>query len=377
LKNAHCKFQILNFQSLIQICCVSLPLLLCFQLFLLLSSSASVADDSPVVPVKVNGAPITLAEVEEEVGRIIPQTLFHRNVSPEKMEGLRKEAIERLIDKELVFQEAKALGMKAEKKDVKDKIEDIKKRFPSKKEFNDALKKSKLSIRGLEAEIEKDLIIGKIFQKEVEDKTKAGDEEIKTHYDNNIQRYKEMERIKLRHIMIRFDKSEGQGLGGKGQEEKEQEASPAPSDAGASGKTEPDKKTNKTRTKEEARVMAKELMAKLKEGEDFADIAYKYSEDPYKVKGGDLGYVHRGRMAPEVENVAFDMKIGEIMGPVETEQGFYIIKVEDKQQERQLSFDEAREKIKKELEGKKKEERKKEWLSALRHKAKIEYQQTP
>lgn len=334
----------------------------CFLMGCLTLPVAPMAEDPSTVLVKVNNIPITLSEVEEEIDRIIPRTLFHRDISPEKRAGYRDEAIERLIERELQFQESKRQGIKAGKKEINDRIEGIKKRFPSNKEFKDALQRSKLTIKDLDARMEKEIMIEKLFKKEVEDKVVVSDEEIKAHYENNIQKYRELEQVRLRHIMIRFDNRSGIA-----------ESIPKTSSAQGSAQALPDKERQKTRTKEEAKAMAEKLLERIKSGEDFAALAYEYSDDPYRVKGGEIGYIHRGRMIPEIEALAFDAKTGEVKGPLETGQGFYIIKIEDKKQERQLSFDEVRDRIKKELEEKKKEERIKEWLKTLREKAKIEY----
>ncbi|MBC8412244.1 MAG: peptidylprolyl isomerase [Nitrospira sp.] len=136
-----------------------------------------------------------------------------------------------------------------------------------------------------------------------------------------------------------------------------------------------DKKKKKTRTREEAMALAKDLLERIKGGEDFAAIAYEFSDDPYRVKGGDIGYIHRGMFIPELEPLAFDMEIGEIMGPLETEHGVYIIKVEDRKSGQQFSFDEVRDKINNELTEERKTIRLKEWLEALREKAGIEFLQ--
>jgi len=317
-----------------------------FVVLLLYSTTISADDDSTVV-VKVNGSPIMLSEVEREIDKLIPRSFFHRNVSPEKRERFRKDAIERLIDRELQFHDAKAQRLKAEKKEIKDKIKEIEGRFKSNSEFKEALKKNNMTLKDMEARITKDIIIEKVIKKEVDNKIEVKDEEIKAHYENNIQRYKEMEQVKLRYIVIKFN--EGQEAKGEGQEK------------------------NKTRNKKEAKAWAEELLARIKKGEDFVMIAYNHSEDAYKFKSGDIGYIHKGRMIPALENVAFSMNIGEVSEPIETEGGFYIIRVEDKKQERQLSFEEVKDKIKKELEDKKKDERMKKWLTALRAKAKIEY----
>ena len=83
-----------------------------------------------------------------------------------------------------------------------------------------------------------------------------------------------------------------------------------------------------TRTKEEARAFAEELLQQLKDGANFADLATKYSDGPTKVRGGLLSPFGRGVMAKSFEDAAFALKKGEISGVVETDFGFHIIKRE-------------------------------------------------
>ncbi len=348
-------------------------IVLLLSIVLLSGSGISFADEASAVLVKVNGSEIIQREVDMEVATAVPQTLFHRNVSPERMEAFKKEAVERLIDKEVQFQEGKKQGMKAEKGEIKDMVEEIKNRFPSNSDFKDALKKNNMTLKNLEAQIEKDIIIGKIFQKEIEDKIKANDEEAKAHYESNMRRYKELEQIRMRHIMVKFDKDGKTVTSDKEQLASQKEQGASDKDQVISGHEHMTSfKSKVTRSKEEAKTKAGEILAKLKEGGDFASIAYESSDDPYKVKGGDLGYVHRGRMQPELEEVAFNTKVGEIIGPIEAGEGFYIIKIEDHKQEKQFSFDEMKDRIKREIERKRREDKRREWIGILRSKAKIE-----
>ncbi len=75
---------------------------------------------------------------------------------------------------------------------------------------------------------------------------------------------------------------------------------------------------------------AKEIMERLKKGEDFGKIALEFSECPSKKRGGDLGWFGRGRMVREFENAAFAGEKGTLVGPVKTQFGWHIIKVLDK-----------------------------------------------
>jgi parvulin-like peptidyl-prolyl isomerase len=117
---------------------------------------------------------------------------------------------------------------------------------------------------------------------------------------------------------------------------------------------------------------AKDILAKLKAGDDFAELATNLSEDNYRVKGGDIGYIHKGRMLPELEDAAFKMKVGDISDPIKADKIWYIIKVEDKKPEHQMSFEEIKGKLKKELEAERASEIGKKWMDDLRAKAKIE-----
>ncbi len=86
-------------------------------------------------------------------------------------------------------------------------------------------------------------------------------------------------------------------------------------------------------TKDTARVMAEftDIRNRLENGEDFNDLADEYSEDPAKATNhGRYDYFERGAMVKPFEEACFNGKIGEIVGPVETQFGFHLIKVEDK-----------------------------------------------
>ncbi|MFS4417547.1 peptidylprolyl isomerase [Maribacter sp. 2307ULW6-5] len=92
-----------------------------------------------------------------------------------------------------------------------------------------------------------------------------------------------------------------------------------------------------TRTKEEAEAKAKELLAEAKKPNTvFATLARDNSDGPSAPNGGDLGYFQRGVMVPEFNDFAFDNPVGEV-GMVETDFGFHVIKVDDKEDVVQLA----------------------------------------
>ena len=95
---------------------------------------------------------------------------------------------------------------------------------------------------------------------------------------------------------------------------------------------------------------AKELLKKIKEGADFSQIAKENNIDGSKNRGGDLGWISKGYMIKEFEEVAFSLKKGEISDVIKTKFGYHIIKVEDIKPEEEKNFEEVKESIRKKIE---------------------------
>jgi peptidyl-prolyl cis-trans isomerase C len=90
---------------------------------------------------------------------------------------------------------------------------------------------------------------------------------------------------------------------------------------------------------------ANEILAEVKGDKAFEDAAKEYSSCPSAQNGGDLGNFTRGKMVPEFENAAFELNVDEISGVVPTQFGFHIIKVTEKNEASQKSFEEAKQEI--------------------------------
>jgi len=81
-----------------------------------------------------------------------------------------------------------------------------------------------------------------------------------------------------------------------------------------------------TRTKQEAKKLALEIIEKLKKGEDFASLAKQFSSGPSRFSGGDLGQFGPGQMIPAFEKAISGAKVGEVVGPIETQFGYHVIR---------------------------------------------------
>ena len=118
--------------------------------------------------------------------------------------------------------------------------------------------------------------------------------EIQAYYEKNISNYARPERVHARHILIL-----------------------APQDAD-------------TATDEAAKTQIDDIAARIKGGEDFAEVAKGVSQDGSAKDGGDLGWFERGRMVPEFEEAAFALKVGEVSEPVRSAFGWHLIMLEDR-----------------------------------------------
>lgn len=293
-------------------------------LIIVLVSSASIyADDTAVA--KVNGAVLTTRDLDTELDRLVPRTTFHGGLPKVKRDEYRDKALQNLIDHQLQYQDAVAKGMKPDKKQIKVRMEKIRDRFGSKKEFKKALKQMGVTEDDLRAMVARDILIQAVTAKTVDEPAQANEAELRQYYDKNVAMFKQPEAVKLMLISMK------------------------------------------------AKKKARAALKKIKSGEDFAAVAEAMSEDDYRVKGGDFGYIHRGRLKfPKIENEAFRLKAGETSGLLQADGTWFIIKAGERKPEEQLSFEQVKNKLKADLEAQRTAELTEKWMSDLRAKAKIE-----
>lgn len=159
-----------------------------------------------------------------------------------------------------------------------------------------------------------DLLSREYLIKVVKKGVTVTEEDTVKYYDDNKQQYIIPEQVRVRHILIKVP------FGASDEEAKK------------------------------AEEQAKNILTWLKKGEKFEILAEQYSEDEASAKkGGDLGYIPKGRMAKTFEEAAFSMKPGEISETVRTSLGYHIIMVEDHREEQEKKFEEVKEAIKKQL----------------------------
>ncbi len=119
---------------------------------------------------------------------------------------------------------------------------------------------------------------------------------------------------------------------------------------------------------------AEEVKQQLENGGDFAKLAKEFSQDPgSKEKGGDLGCQGRGSFVPAFEDAAFSAQEGEIVGPVESQFGYHVIKVREIQAERTAPLEEVEPQIKEQLAQEKQTTEFEKWLEEQKKERNVKY----
>ena len=181
--------------------------------------------------------------------------------------------------------------IKVEEAEVDVQITKMRKRFPNEVEFKNALTRMNYSESQLKAHIKKSLATQQFIGTYIAKNYTVSDQEIKDFYESNPKLFQQPEEVRASHILIKVEPQANESQ------------------------------------KAVAQKKMKEIQDKLKNGEDFAALAKKFSQCPSGAKNGDLGYFSRGKMVKPFEEVAFALKPGEVSDVVETQFGFHLIKL--------------------------------------------------
>lgn len=310
---------------------------LCMIILSMGSLVCAVEQEEPAAAV-VNGERIPTSDLDREMQaamRSNPELRSRENLAA--LREKRKEALEFLINRELIVQEGKKAGLEPQDTEVDAELTKIKQRFPSQSTFEQALKQRELTEKKLRRAIRRGLTVRKVVDVKVKPTAEpVTDEDVADFYEENKEGFVESEKVRARHILIKV--------------------SPDVSD----------------REKADAESKIQAVLKEARDGADFAELAKKNSECPSASQGGDLGYFTRGQMVKPFEEAAFTLEPGQISEIVETQFGYHIILVQDKKPRRQLELEEVSDQIRKALYDEEVEIALEKWLEPIREKATID-----
>ena len=293
----------------------------------------SAADQQNVVAT-VGEVPITSFEMQREVNKIMPMLVsFHGKISQEKVQEIQQKALGNLIERGYKICSALKTKLTVSPAEVNAVIENARKEL-SPEDFERAVAAETLA--GLRDSVSRQLLADAAEKKFITDEISVQDDDVSAFYQKHKTSYNRPRQFRASHILVKVD--------------------PA--------LTLEDKATLKEK--------AESLHVRAVNGEDFHDLAYFNSDDRTKYVGGDIGLFHEGQTVPEFETALQKMQVGDISELVKTLFGYHIIKLTEKNEPRQLLFNEVADKIRTQLVDKQREELLSAWLEALRAECVVE-----
>lgn len=286
------------------------------------------AEGGENVAAKVGNIAITHQEVQREMQKIIPMNVsYHGGVSDEKIKEVKDKALQVLIERAYKVQYAIAEEIAVDPKLMEEKWQ----AFYSK--YDGQLAKMPASlVESYRVDIYRSLLAQKAEAVAVEEKINVSEAEIQKYYESNKEHYFQPKLYTASQVFVRVDPASRQ-----------------------------DQVT-------ERRQHATKLLERARAGEDFYNLAYYESDDRSKYVGGSLGSFHAGQTVQEFDAALDELAPGDISDLVRTMYGFHIIKLDDVQDARQLSYEEAAPAIKKLLEKSQRDGLTQQWMDANREK---------
>jgi peptidyl-prolyl cis-trans isomerase C len=285
---------------------------------------------------KVNDTVLTESDIEDALNEIMPAGVFHGGFSSKKREEYRPQAFDKMIEKELFYQEAVKKGLKVDEGVIAAERDKTIKRLGGNKKYKAALKRADFTDEQYRERLKKKQLVKRFITVEIKDKARPTDEEIKNYYRKNKKNFMRPGARKLTHILI---------------------------------SVKPEATAEERKLK---KAQAQEVIDRITAGEDMSDVAWNHSMGPYRVKGGDMGLVHRGRLYPDLEKEVFQLEPGRLSGIIETIYGYHVVRVEEVKPQEQMRLEDVYQSVQKELTEKKEKQLQEALTARLRGNAQIE-----
>jgi len=284
---------------------VGAAVLLVAGMLLGLSSCANKGANGAIVAT-VNGSPIYASSLDMEMVRyeqlLLDEGDAEGAANPERMGRVRAAALEKLIDTELLYQEAVRAGHQASEQAVDEQLGGLIGQFESEERFEEALAELGIQREDLRRDLEHSLAIQGFVDNDIGPAVEVSVQDARAYYDSHPELFTEPERVRARHILLQV-----------------------PSEGGEAA--------------EQARRTLEELRGRVLAGEDFGALAEQYSQGPSAPAGGDLGYFGRGEMVEPFDRAVFALAVGELSGVVVTPFGYHLIQLVDRTEASLVEFE--------------------------------------
>lgn len=275
---------------------------------------------------QVNGEKISYADFQQQyLSNLQYYQQFSGRLNGAAIETAKFATLQDMVDQALLLQLARREKIQVDKKELDDRIQQIEDQFASRDEYRRQLRENGLTEAKLRERLRDTLLIQNLRKEK--SKVAVTDQDLKAAY----------EEVRASHILIEA----------KGNE--------------------------KDPSWQQAKTKADQILAEVRKGADFAQLARKHSADPgSRTRGGDIGFFKRdANLVPEFKEAAFALAVGQVSAPVKTVYGYHLIKVTDRKEAAGDEFEKAKASLKEQVEAEKGQDAFRKWLDAERAKAKI------
>ena len=252
---------------------------------------------------RVNNQIITRAEYLRSKDQLKQEAQQQDPANADKIVAEKdKDVLRDLIDQQLLLEKGKDLGITADTEVIK-RLDEMRKemKLESMEDLEKAAQAQGISFEDFKQNLKNQIITQQVISKEVGSRMSIGKDELQQFYDAHKSQMEQPEQIRLSELLISTEKKN-------------------------------DATADEAQQVAAAQAKADDLLAQIRKGAAFDEVAKKNSDGPTAAQGGDLGYFKRGTLAKELEDKTFAMKPGEVSDVIRTKQGFVILKVTEHQQ---------------------------------------------
>jgi parvulin-like peptidyl-prolyl isomerase len=298
------------------------------------------------VLVKVNGDIVTKSDFERMQVDFLRQRPDLQNVTPDSPE-LQKAVAESTpqlilsaVDELLLVQRGRELGYVMSDEQFKSVLDNIKKdnNIDTDEKFNDALKQEGMTLADLRRQLEKNMLETRVQQNEVIAKISVTEDEARAYYEAHKNEFTTPSELMLREILIAVPATD-RGI------------NVAQDDA--------------------AKAKAEDIRHRLLAGEPFARLAGEVSDAPSKTAGGLIGPIKSDELAPALQTMLAQIKVGEVSEAIRTQRGYQLLAIESRTEVKVKTFDEARQDISDKIAEEKRRAETQKYIEKLRAGASI------
>ncbi|MBT4758794.1 MAG: peptidylprolyl isomerase [Opitutae bacterium] len=285
------------------------------------------------------GEIITIEQLRRELEPIIPRLRADARSEKEFSESIdrmSREVLQNLIDRILIVQAAEEKGLLLPQSYIDQEYDEVLNRDfgGDRSRFLEYLRAQGLTAREFRENIYKRVVVNVMRQQNRKSQSEISPERIQAFYIQNKIRFYQEEAMHLRQIILTPMADEGTAL---------------------------------------LHQTANKIIQELDEGDNFGDLARKYSQDEMSRKGGDWGWIERQDIRKELSAVAFDLEPGKHSQPVELNNTIFILYCEDKREELIQPVGEVRDAIENVLVGEIARETQDRWLEKVREDGYVRY----